>query len=162
MELKTRLLILAAAMLLVGACGTPKIKNTEIDDTPQNRAILDLIEQYRAAYEARDAPAIIALASQQYMETGGTAGTEDDYDYDSLKAKLEGEDFTRVLKARLAISIKAVRVEGERAFAEMRIETRYQTHSLEEAKDPEWHMHADDNRMTFVQEDGKWKILSGM
>jgi len=162
MSIATRLPIPAAALMLVAACAVPKIEGTEIDDTPETRAVMDLVEQYRTAYEARDAAALLAMASQRYMEDGGTANTGDDYDYDGLKAKLQGDDFTRVLKARLKITINMVTVEGPRAMVDMRIETRYQTKSLEDEKDPEWHMHADDNRMEFNQEDGTWKILSGM
>lgn len=162
MEIKTRLLILAAGLLLVGACATAKIKGTEHDDTPDNRAVLDLIEQYRTAYEARDASALLSLCSQRYMEDSGTTDAGDDYDYDGLKVKLESEDFTRVLKARLSISITAVSTEGDRGFVDMRVDTRYQTASLEEEKEPEWHMHSDDNRIEFVREEGAWKIVSGM
>jgi len=158
----TRRLVPAALLLLVAACGAPKIKDTEIEDTPDNRAILDVIEQYRLAYEKRDAPALLALVSPRYMEDGGTAGTEDDYDFDGLKARLEGEDFARVLKARLSVTINDLEVNGDRAHADMRIETRYQTGPTEEGQEPEWHMHADDNRMEFSRNGGAWKIISGM
>jgi len=145
------------------ACARPVIKGTEIPDTADNKAIISLIENYREAFEKRDADALLSLASKRYMETNATVGTQDDYDYDGLARKLHSEDFKRVLKARLVIQINKIDVQGDRAYADLRVETRYQTQPAEEdKKEPEWHMLSDFNRMTFIRENGKWKILSGM
>jgi len=155
-------LLLAVLPGLLAACAAPKLPGTTITDTPENRAIVSLLHRYQDAYEKREAETLLSLASKRFMETGGTAGTEDDYDYDGLAERLHGEDFGRVLKARLRLDVKEIVVEGDRAHAEVRAETRYQTMPLAEGGEPEWHMMADDNRMEFVREDGEWKILSGM
>ena len=45
------------AIALMG-CGTAKIPGTNIEDTPENRAIYDVVEAYRVAMEKRDVDAL--------------------------------------------------------------------------------------------------------
>ena len=153
------LLVLATAY---SSCKAPMIKGTKIPDTSENRAILNLIETYREAFERRDADALIKLASKKYIETNGTVSTDDDYDYDGLVQRLKSDDFKRVLKARLVLEVKSIKIEGDRAYADLHVQGRYQTQPIGEDGEPEWHMISDVNRMTFILENGKWKILSGM
>jgi hypothetical protein len=42
------------------------IPNTDVCDSPRNRTVIDFCERYRHALEARDADALLALASPRY------------------------------------------------------------------------------------------------
>ena len=43
---------------------TTLIPNTRVEDTSENREVVDFIERYRQAVEARNVPALLAMASQ--------------------------------------------------------------------------------------------------
>ena len=73
-------LFIAVAVLAV-ACTPKKIPGTELDDTDDTRAILDVMEKYRLALEQRDAQSIINLAHESFKDDGGSANPDDDYDY---------------------------------------------------------------------------------
>ena len=47
-------LLISASLALLAACGARRIPGTDIDDTDDTRAILQVMEKYRSAVEARD------------------------------------------------------------------------------------------------------------
>ena len=63
-------LLVAAALL--GGCGPKRIPGTDIKDSPETRAVGDVIEQYRLAVERRDPNAVLALVSRKYFDNAGT------------------------------------------------------------------------------------------
>src|SRR4051812_18028107 len=89
----TRVLTVLLVGALLGGCTVRKIPGTEIDDTDDTRALLDVIETYRKAVETRNAQAILDLADETFHDDGGSASPDDDLDYKTL--------FT-VLPARLS------------------------------------------------------------
>src|SRR5262245_40759678 len=60
------------AVFLLAACAPKRIPGTELEDTGDTRAILAVMEKYRAALEARDAKAIQAMVSPKFRDDGGT------------------------------------------------------------------------------------------
>jgi hypothetical protein len=77
------------SLLALGGC-TRNIPNTDVEDTPENRAVIDFMEGYRHAIEERDVGAILAMTSPEYLDDSGTPNGEDDLDYEALAAKLHG------------------------------------------------------------------------
>jgi hypothetical protein len=82
------LAVLAALLSLVGCARN--IPNTDVEDTPENRAVIEFMEGYRHAVEERDVGAILAMTSPEYLDDSGTPGGDDDIDYEVLTEKLQG------------------------------------------------------------------------
>lgn len=151
-------LLAAPLALLAVACAAHRIPGTDIEDTPDTRAIVAAIDAYRAAAERRDAPAVLALVSQKYFDDAGTADPSDDIDYGQLAQKLAA-DYARITALRLDIGVRRIDVKDERAFAYVFYEEhfRIQTKTGEVAKSA-----SDQQRMQLVREDGRWKFVSGL
>src|SRR3712207_2680817 len=81
-------LLLAGFVLFAAACSARHIPGTQIEDNDDTRAILNVMEKYRAAVEARDADGVLSLLSESFLEDFGTASPEDDLDYKSVRQKL--------------------------------------------------------------------------
>lgn len=79
---------LAVIVFAQTACTTGRLPNTDVPDTSENRAIIAFCERYRHAVERRDARSLLAMASREYYEDGGTPTGEDDYGYDGLNRLL--------------------------------------------------------------------------
>ncbi len=146
------------AVLSLAACGPKRIPGTSIRDTPDTRALVALVDQYRAAAERRDAASVLALVSPKYFDDAGTPDPADDIDAAQLRQRL-AEDYAKVAALRLDIGVKAVDVDGDKAQAIMFYEQHYRiaTRSGEVAK-----VSSDEHRMTFAREAGGWKVTSGL
>ena len=75
-------------LLLVGGCARDVIPNTDVDDTSENRRVLEFVEKYRQAVEERDVNAMLSLASADYFDDFGTPAATDDVDFEGLRGKL--------------------------------------------------------------------------
>ena len=149
-----------AALLLLAAAAAcaKKIPGTEIDDTRDNRAVVEVIDAYRKAFEARDAAAALKLISADYFDDAGTAEASDDLDRDQL-AKALPETLAHLPAVKLELAVTRVDVEGDKASAYMYHDSRYRvaTPRGEVAK-----RDSDLARMTFRREGGFWKVASGL
>jgi hypothetical protein len=148
----------ALLLLMSIGCGAKLIPGTKLADTPDNRAMSSAIEKYRRAMEARDVDALLALASKDYKEDGGTPGTSDDYGYEGLKRVL-GERFAKVRALRLQVTIARVEVSGNRARIEYRWEMQCQYAHKEKIG---WHVKTDDNRFELERVGAQWLFTSGL
>jgi ketosteroid isomerase-like protein len=147
------LLVLAAA----AAC-TRKIPGTDIDDTSDHRAIVEVIDAYRKAFETRDAAAAMALVSADYFDDAGTADPTDDLDRVEL-AKVLPETLARLPALKLELAVTRIDVAGDKASAYLFHDTRYRV-ATPRGEIPK--RDADTSRMTFRRENGFWKIASGL
>jgi hypothetical protein len=96
-------LLLVGVLALVGCAR--KIPGTEIDDTSDSRAILDVMTAYRAAVEQRNAQAIINLADPAFRDDGGSSNPDDDLDYSTLYTSLASR-FQRIEDVRLDMNVR--------------------------------------------------------
>lgn len=64
------------------------IPGTEIQDTPEARAVLAMLDRYRVAMKEADVGTLLALASPSYHDDAGTESTDDDLDFDGLRQAL--------------------------------------------------------------------------
>lgn len=151
-------------VLAIGAsaCSTRYIGNTRIEDTEENREMLRVVEQYRRAVEDRDVERILELTSDTYFEDPGTPyDPADDYDKSGLRERLQ-EAFARVLEQRLVIEARRLTLDEDdesRANVDYRFDYRYR---LDMAGADEWRSQSDLNRLELVNEDGTWRIASGL
>ena len=148
--------LLATACLL--ACSHATIPGTQIPDSPQNRAVLDVFSKYRDALEQRDATAILSLAAPSYADNGDPAHGVGPSDYASLQQKLQ-TDFAKVAGIKLEATVKDIEVKGDEAQLDYFQVLRY---SVKTPSGESWKSESDDARMKFARVKGEWKIASGL
>src|SRR5687767_1709616 len=141
------------ALGLVG-CAHDKIPLTNIDDTEENREILELVGEYHKALESLDADAILQLVSPRYYEDNGNLEANDDYDFEGLRKSL-AEDFkrTRALKVDIRVDMVEVDEDAGKAWAEL----YYQMHAQNEYPSGlKWESGSDRTRLRFERVQNKW------
>jgi Domain of unknown function (DUF4440) len=143
-------------LLLLGltACGHHRIPGTDLEDSSDTRAILDVITKYNAALTARDAAGILQLLDPAFKDNGGTLTPEDDLDYAKMKTVLP-QRLARLQDVSVRIEVKAVDVQGDSATA---VYTWTSVFKLANKPMTE----SDIKRMEFRREPEGWKILSGV
>lgn len=136
------------------------IAGTGVEDTPDNRAVWNVIEQYRQAMENRDGDALRTLVSRQYYENASTTDTStDDYGYQELDEKVLPILRDNIKKVQYRILLRSIRVDGQRAYAEYEYYFKFQ---YSEGGRDQWIARNDFNRLDLVLEDGVWKIVAGL
>ena len=145
---------------LMVACGPAYIDGTTVPDNPTNRDLLDTVETYRQAVEARDVEVLGQIVSRAYFENSSTtAEDEDDYGYEELLRKTMPILRDNIKKVVYRLKIDGVKVDGARAsvFVNFDLQCQYVEGGLEG-----WSTAKDRNRLDFVLEDGRWKIIAGL
>ncbi len=117
-----RLLTFAALTALSLSCAARKIPGTDIDDTSDTRAVIDVINKYRVAVEERNPQAIVAMADETFRDDGGSSSPDDDLDYRRLKDAL-GQRFSRMEDVKLDMSVR--KVEFDEGSANARVTYTY-------------------------------------
>ena len=147
-----------AAALALSACAGHLIPGTEIQDTSDNRAVFEVIREYGAAMQRKDAPAVLALVSNDYFDDAGTPDPADDLDRAKLEKALPA-DLARVPAMRLELTVKSLDVQKDEATADVFYDASYdvQTPAAVVPK-----RQSDVHRMAFRKESGQWKIVSGL
>lgn len=148
--------VLALALV---ACGTRNIPGTNIADTDEDRAVLRVLADYKTAYEARDADAILKLVSPSFYETNGTPDPSDDYDYKGLQ-KILGDEFKQVESPALDLDVRKVDVKGDEARVDYYYTARFQLANA--GPNGGFKSSADVAQIRMKREDGGWKIVSGI
>ena len=155
------MLVLLVALLAAvgGGCATKNIPNTHVEDTEENHEIVDFMEKYRKAVEARDSAELLAITSEFYFDDMGTPAGDDDVDYDALKlglARLRAE----VLAARYQISYRGVTyISNDRVLVDLLYTAWFKVDTLE---GPQWRRRLEPHRVVLAREDHALKIISGM
>lgn len=155
-RLSTALLVTLSALLL-SACSTKRIPGSDIEDTRDTRAILEVLEQYQAALQQKDAAAVLALVSPSFRDDLGNTNPSDDMTYATLEKELPGR-FERLSDVNVSISVREIEVARDQAFAVFYYDSSYRISKVREAQRSD----SDLGRMTFRKEDGEWKITKGL
>jgi hypothetical protein len=155
----TKTASLLASLVLATACGPHYINGTTIEDTPGNRSVLNVLAAYKQAFERRDVDAVVALCSPKYFEDNGNADPSDDYGFTELKAKVLPDTFKRLSEARMDLEVKEIKVEGDRARADVRFNYRAR---MALPSGDKWSSDTEVNRLELERENGAWKITSGL
>src|SRR5713101_6345704 len=120
------------ALAALAACTHNMIPGTTVPDEPQNRAVLQVLANYKQAMEARDP--------------------------EGLRKSLP-RDFGGVRSLKLDIDVRNLKIDGDSARVDYFGVMRY---AVALPTGEKWFTESDDQRMKFVKVDGDWKISSGM
>lgn len=132
----------------------PTIPGSDVPDTRENRSVIAFCERYRSAMEARDAAALLALASPAYLDDAGTPGSDDDMSYDGLRAYLKGM-FASVERISYAIRYRAIHDDGQRIVVRV-------SHSASYVIEGKPRTSVGDNELVLERHEGAYRVLSGM
>jgi hypothetical protein len=149
------------ALSALAACAesTKYIYGTKVADTSANREIVATVEQYRTAVEHKDTQSLLALASKNYWEDGGTPTGADDYVYDGLRGVLVTL-FARADGIRYTMKYMNVKhLAANRAAVDVMIDASY---SIGTANGPKRLDMKDQNQLVLEYDGRKWLFLSGM
>lgn len=156
---KAMLTVLMLAAVFSG-CATTTLPGTEIEETPENREIYDLVQRYRRDIEERDIADLRKLISRDYFENAATTDdTTDDYGYDKLIADVMPILKDNIKRVKVDVRVTDIKVGERRAKAEFEYTTRF---LYTEGGKEGWVAANDFNRLEFVREDGVWKIADGL
>lgn len=150
---------LSLCLLVLGACSSHLIPNTDVEDTSQNRSLVAFCETYRHAVERQDIKALLSMAHPDYYEDGGNVDATDDLDYAGLKTYLEDE-FKDAKAIRYEMHYRRVaRDEDSRWNIAYTYTASYK---LPDGKGDLWHREVSENQLTVVPSEETFLILSGM
>jgi ketosteroid isomerase-like protein len=154
--MRIRSFAVLAALALAGCA--KNLPNTEIRDTPDNRAIIAVIDAYRKAFDTRNVDAVMALVSTAYYDDAGTVDAADDVDYKALPQVLR-DTFSRISQVRIEFGITDIVVNGNKGQADLFYDAKYrvQTPRVEIPK-----RDTDIQRVLLQREGTDWKIISGL
>ncbi|MGB9599470.1 MAG: nuclear transport factor 2 family protein [Myxococcota bacterium] len=145
---------------ILSACPPKYIPGTTIIDNDENRAIVTLIEKYRRAYEEKDIDTIMSLVSKNFYDTGGNADPADDYNYEGLQKNLK-EKFAKTKAQGLEIRIKSI--DFDKANNKVSVKYNYFVKfQMALSSGDRWETASDSAEITFVKENGEWKIIKGL
>lgn len=154
-----RTVVLALACLATLACSPKRIPGTTITESPDSRAVFDVVQAYRKAMEQRDAAAVLALVAPTYYDTAGTPTPADDLDRAGLEAALT-KDLARTDGLRLELMVRKIDVNADLAEAEVFYDAYYRVQTpsgIAVAKHD-----SDIHRMKLQKVAGEWKIVAGL
>jgi len=112
--------LLAAVVAGVGGCAGARLPGTEIQSTPETRAISTALEAYRSALERRDAATILALAAPDYFDNAGTPDPNDDLDRAGLERQLP-RDLTALDSLKVLMTLRRIDVNDKAGTAEAEV-----------------------------------------
>ena len=150
--------MLVWVLVVAAGCTPTMLPDSSVENTAENREIADVVEAYRKALETRDSANVLKLVSAEYFEDGGTADPTDDYNFNGLKQHLE-DDMAKVQAMRVSVKLLRVDVDGNRAFADYRFQTRA---LVGFPSGDQWVTRTDDNRLSFHREGTRWMIVAGL
>src|SRR5512137_2556518 len=151
--------VVPAVLAALGLAACAKyLPNTEIRDTPDNRAIIAVIDAYRKAFDTRNVDGVMALVSPSYYDDAGTVDASDDVDYKALPQVLR-DTFSRITQVRIEFGITDIVVNGNKGQADLFYDAKYRvmTPRTEIAK-----RDTDIQRLLLERDGQSWKIISGL
>lgn len=156
---RLRARLVAASVLMLTGCARQLIPNTDIEDTHDNRVVIEFCETYRRAVERRDVSRLLSLAHPDYYEDGGSVDASDDLDRVGLQGYLE-ERFVQAKSIRYEMHYRAIeRNENNGWNVAYSYSASYRLpHDTREL----WHREVAENLLELVPVGDSYQILSGM
>jgi hypothetical protein len=141
------------------ACGSHNIPNTDVEDTDENRSVIEFCEQYRRAVELRNVETLLKYASPKYYEDGGNIDATDDLDRAGLADYLKTK-FKNVKAVRYEIHYRRI---SKGRKGEVLVDYTYSaSYKLPTDKGDLWRRTVADNRLELAKSGEKYSILAGM
>lgn len=163
----TRLAVLVAVLSIAGCARNGSyVAGTRVPYSPQNKAVLEAVEEYRLAVERGDADALMLMAHKHYWEDSGTPSGSDDYGYEGLRNVL----MTRLQQVSdIRYSMRYLNVKqscpdelkaGCRASVDVLIDASFTvTNATGQPKRPD---KRDQNELILEWDGRRWLFLAGM
>ncbi len=151
----TALLCLTAPL---SGCATHYIPNTDLDDSEENRKLVEFCERYRRAVENRDIATLLRIAAPNYYEDGGNTDPADDIDYAGLKDYLMHQ-FMDASAIRYEMRYRRVSKEHDLVYVDYTYSASYK---IPGSKHDEWRRKVEDNRLELVPYQDEYRIVAGM
>jgi len=152
---KRRVWLVAA--LLSSGCAAHRIPGTDIEDNPDTRAILQVLERYRVAVETKDSNTLIGLVSPSFKDNAGTATPDDDLDYGGLQKNLP-QRFAKIDDVHLDMNVRKIELKNDIASVIYYYTMSFRMPTLSSKVRTE----SDIKQMLLRREQGQWKITSGV
>ena len=153
------LFVAVMGVLLPAACSKPQyIAGTRIVSTPENKEIIEVVEEFRRTMIALDVERFIQLAHPNYFQPKTHADGKA-YDYKGLveSARLR---FAQLKSVRLDIQYRRIQWEkGDRVSVEVYLDGSYQIHVGDE---DHWEKKTDYMKLTLEKHEDKWLFVSGL
>jgi hypothetical protein len=149
------------SLLFFAACGPSYIAGTQIEDTPTDRAVLSVLQEYKGAMEKRDPAGVLKLCSDKYFEDNGNADPNDDYGFGDLRDRVLPDTFKRLSEVQLDLEVRDIRVNKENTKANADVRFSYRAKMALPAGD-KWNVDTQLNRLQLAREGKEWKIVSGL
>lgn len=146
--------LLSLIVVAAAGCGPHHIPGTDLEDTGDTRAIIDVISRYNSALEARDANGILALVDPEFRDNAGTLTPEDDIDIERLRTVLP-QRLAKLQDVAVRIEIKAIDVKGDHAQAVYTWVSQFKLNGKSRTE-------SDIKRMELRRWADGWKIVSGI
>ena len=154
-------LILLAA--LGSACTPSLIPGTTVEDSEENRAVLEFLNKYRKAVVDRNVEGVVGLCAPDYFEDAGTAEQTDDYGLAQLREKL-GRALGQTKEVQLEIIVQAIERDADKKDAPVRVIYRYnQRARVDFPAGEKWITVSNVNRLVLRSDAaGGFLIVSGL
>jgi hypothetical protein len=145
------------AVVVLAGCATTYIPNTDVEDTTENKKVVQFCEQYRHAVEDKNIGQLLKMASGAYHKRG--VGNDDDIDYAGLKDFLSSS-FQTTDAIRYEIRYRRVTfAENAHVYVDYTYAASYRIPGVEKE---EWRHSVADNRLDLVPDGESYKIIAGM
>ncbi len=154
-------IVVFAYVALVAACTTRYIPNTDVEDTEENRRVVQFCEKYRKSVENRDVGQLMALVSKRYYEDGGNVDAQDDLDYEGFRNYMINE-FRKSKAIRYEIRYRRVvwSKDKHRVYVDYTYSASYKIPGPDD-KD-EWRRTVSENRLELEPQGESFLIAAGM
>ena len=149
------------AITLVGlvGCKPALIPGSQIEDTDENRKVLEFLTRYQRSVQERNVDGIVALCAADYYEDNGNTDASDDYSLDGLKKRLT-ESFGKTKELQLDVFVQLVDRTNQDKIA---VAYRYNTKALVAfPAGDKWVTATEVNRIVLRPVDGDFRIVSGL
>lgn len=158
--------LLVAVLGSQAGCKPSLIPGTNVEDTEENRQVIEFLGKYRNAMVERSTDGVAGLCAADYFEDRGTVDQGDDYGLGELKARLS-DDFSRTKELQLEIIVQRIEPPADNEAPEKRVfkvAYRYNTRALVDfPAGQKWITISDVNQMVLRPDDaGGFLIVSGL
>ncbi len=122
------LLLVVGTLTALGACKPELIAGTTVEDSEENRKVLEFLTRYQQAMQNRSVDDIVKLCAADYFEDNGNNDPKDDYNVDGLRAKL-ATHFKMTKELTLEVYVQTVE-RSQNDGAVVAVAYRYNTRAL--------------------------------
>ena len=136
-------------LAMLTGCKPDLLPGTNIEDTSDNRAVVEFVEEYRTVVESRSADAVLDLVAEDYFEDQGTATDEDDYGIEKLREDLD-KHFQHADVIQLKVEVQHISYYPEKELVHVYYRYLQRAH-LKLPAGNQWVTDSDTNRLVLRQ-----------